>query len=368
MMVLTRCSAQSTISSAIFGAAVHQPASTMSGEQLVEPAPSRPSLGQLISLRHEYDLVVIPGFQSIGLFTLLMCKLLGKTCVLKVDSIEDTPESWIGGASALTGRGSRSRGRLLPLSLSFQIIIWRHIDAFVTTSHLVVDKLVAQGIDPAAIHTIPNSIDTEKFSKAQEEEKEILRARLRIPNEAAIVTCAGHFDHPDNSLLLLLRVWCEIVRRHENVCLMLVDSSGAGGPNDETGWVDFARAYAPDNCSIFFGSDLPVNDYLRASDIFVASVENTAFELTLLEAMACELPIVASRNTFTDKVIQQGQNGLIVERDDFQQLFEAIDALIGSTGGAKRIGRRARQTIEQNYSAESVAAAYERLFCAISRD
>jgi glycosyltransferase involved in cell wall biosynthesis len=358
MMVLTRCSAQSTITSAIFGAANYQPASTGSEKQLVEHGPSRPSLSQLIRLRHEYDLVVIPGFQSIGLFTLLMCKLLGKTCVLKVDSvdsIEDTPESWAGD-SALSGRGLRSWGWLL-----------RYIDAFVTASHSVADKLVAQGIEPATIHTIPNSIDVEKFSKVMEEEKESLRTRLRIPIEATIITCAGHFDYPDNGLSLLFRVWCEILRRHENVYLVLVDSSLSEWPKDKAELSLHTRPYAPDNCLIFSGGELPVVDYLRASDIFVSSVENAAFKLTLLEAMACELPIVASRIGDSDKIIQQGQNGLIVEQGDFQQLFEAIDALIVSFSGAKRLGRRARLTIEQNYSAESVVAAYERLFCAILR-
>jgi glycosyltransferase involved in cell wall biosynthesis len=370
MMVLTRCSAQSTIASAIFGAVADRRLSATSDGQLVKPDGSQPSFGsqpsltQLIRLRREYDLVFIPGFQTIGLFTLLICKLLGKTCILKVDNAEEVSE--LSFTSGLIGRSLRSQGLLFRALLSIHNRFLRYVDAFVTSSYSVADKLIARGIDPAIVHTIPDSVDVDKFRKATEEEKAILRGKLGIPVSTTVVACAGHSDRLDRGLSLLLRVWCEILRQHDNVLLLLVDSNTSDERGGQVEPGGLARSYVYEEGILFAGGELSVDSYLQASDVYVAVTENPAFKFSLLEAMACELPIIAARTDETDGVIRQGQNGLIVEKGDFQQLFEATEALVVNPVGAKRLGQCARKTIEQNYAVASVAEAYAKLFCAIA--
>jgi glycosyltransferase involved in cell wall biosynthesis len=147
----------------------------------------------------------------------------------------------------------------------------------------------------------------------------------------------------------------------------LADINPQASAEDQTELVNFIRDHGLDGCvNCVVGAEASAN-YLRIADIFVMLEDGVAADTILLEAMACELPIIATFNQETDKLIKQGQNGLLVEKDSFQQLFDTIETLILHTSGAKRLGKNARKTIEHTYAAESVAEAYSKLFCSISQ-
>lgn len=363
MMVLTRCSAQTYVTSALVGSATGHPLSAVAIEPL-DDSPSRPSLPQLIRLRHLYDLVLIPGFKAMGLLTLFVCKLLGKTCVLLIESVDDVSELSLTGSE--NGLQIRQNGLPHRVFLSLHKEFLRFIDAFITPSIAVADELVAFGIDRMIIHVIAESVDMEKFRKTSTEERAILRENLKLPVPMTIVTCAGRFE-PFSDSLVLLRVWGEILRQHENVLLVLVDPQSPDGADSANELVDYARLHLLDECVNFIRGGLAIEDYLRASDIFVIFDDGRGQGDMVLEAMACELPLIVGCTEQTNKYIRQGQNGLIVDKDNFQQLFDAIETLLVYPNGAKRLGANARKTVEENCATTSVVEAYEKLFCAISQ-
>jgi glycosyltransferase involved in cell wall biosynthesis len=366
MMVLARCSDQIFNDSVIATLVDAMPIPSPIARPGTEFGFAQPSLSQLITLRDEYDMVFISSFHALGLFTLLVCKLLGKTCVLNVGEPDEVDDLFLG-----VGNGN---GRLYPTGFlrgipsGIRHRVLRFVDAFITTSSSVAVKLADRGIDKNIIHTIPISIDTSQYFKARKPEKTALREKMGLSKKATIVVCAGRLDYLDGGLALLLRVWCEIQRQHNNAVLLFVHS----GPPDRQEGMDNLRRFVHsnliDNSVIFAESGPSLADYLRVSDIFVCPRERETFNATLIEAMACELPVVATAVGETSSIIRQGQSGLVVETGDFQQLFEAIGALIIHSDGALRLGRYARQTIEQHYTAESVKKAYERLLCSIATE
>ncbi len=87
----------------------------------------------------------------------------------------------------------------------------------------------------------------------------------------------------------------------------------------------------------------------------------------LLEALACERPVVASRAGAIESAIVHGVTGLLVPPGDADALAAAIDTLAGRTGLARAVARRGRQVVECRYDvtacarrfAETLEAAYD---------
>jgi glycosyltransferase involved in cell wall biosynthesis len=365
-MILARCSDQIYFNNVLAASPDNGPMTTPTAGQLMDIESVHPSMSQLIALRDEYDVVYISSFYALGLLTVLVCKLLGKFCVLNVGGSDDVDELFFSSGNK-EGR-ARWPGFLTGLLVTVRHRVLRSLDAFVTNSTPVAAKLAAHGVAPHLIHTIPKGVDTGLYVKANTPEKAALREKLGLPKWATLVTCAGSLDYFDNGVSLLLRVWCEILRQHRDVMLLFVHARPPDKPDGRVELDKFVSSYHLENCVIFAEGGQSLAEYLRVSDIFVSPGEKGASEMALIEAMACQLPVVATPADDAYGIIRQGQNGLVVEAGNFQQLFDAIDTLIAYPDGASRLGRCARDMIEQHYTADSVKKAYDDLFCAFVRE
>jgi len=92
-----------------------------------------------------------------------------------------------------------------------------------------------------------------------------------------------------------------------------------------------------------------ISDVLRNGGIFVRPSLTEGMPLTVLEAMASGLPIIATRVAGTSEIVIHNETGLLVEPGNVRQLAEAIKFLIQHPDEATRLGRNARTFIERYY-------------------
>jgi glycosyltransferase involved in cell wall biosynthesis len=109
-----------------------------------------------------------------------------------------------------------------------------------------------------------------------------------------------------------------------------------------------------------------IENYYRAADLVVMPSLREGLPVVVLEAMACGLPVVASRLAgSTDTVITDGVDGRLVEPGDVAGFAGAIGELLRDRPLAARIGAAARRTVEARYRIEQVAeqwlASYDEL-------
>ena len=104
-----------------------------------------------------------------------------------------------------------------------------------------------------------------------------------------------------------------------------------------------------------------MHEYLQAADIFVFPTQKEAFGISLIEAMACGLPVIATPVGGLNDILVDEQNGLVVEPGDEEELFSALDALILDRPRAEALGRMALNTVRTRYSVESVISEYVQL-------
>jgi len=317
------------------------------------------SLPALVRLRRQYDLIFVSGFRLLGVPAVLISRLLGKACILKADSRGEMSGSYFTAGLA--------RLRLRPSSFAFRLFlgvrntILRRADAFVAISEEMARELVIHGVDPADIHMIPNGVDTKRFHPVTEDEKLKLRRKLGLPVTGKIVSFTGRLVSY-KGLPLLLRVWQEIQRKHRDVRLVLVGSGGLDIHNCEAELKAYVDAHSLQDSVRFTGDVHNVYEYLQASDIFAFPTGSEAFGISLIEAMACGLPVISTGVGGLEDILQHRRNGLLVEPGNHRQLYEALECLLADHALAGCLGKAARQTVEDRYSMETVTREYVQLF------
>ena len=87
--------------------------------------------------------------------------------------------------------------------------------------------------------------------------------------------------------------------------------------------------------------------------------------MSILEAMATGLPVIATKVGGIPEVIQDGQNGILVPPQDPVSLANAICRVLDDHKLAASLGGKARLTIEENYSLPAVTKAYTKLYLSL---
>jgi len=358
-MLLTRRSDRSLKRLERYGAITVHRLPPVGGGQLKKWGLLFSSLPTLIKLRNQYDLIFVSGFRIVGITAVLASKLFHKKCVLKADSQGEMSGEFF-------NNGLQKLG-IAPTWLPFRVFlglrnkILEKADAFSAISSDIAAEFSSNGIQSRQIHIIPNSVDTTHFFPATPDHKSILRKKLGIPKNAIIVIYTGRLVSY-KGLPLLLRVWQEICRKHNGVRLFLLGIGGLDIHNCEAELKSFVESNKLEHYVHFTGSVQNVPEYLQASDIFAFPTENDAFPSSLIEAMACALPVVATPIGAIKTILTDKHNGLVVQPGDFQQLYHALDSLILDKELTSRLGQAARKTVQANYSTETVTKKYLTLF------
>ncbi len=313
----------------------------------------------LIRLRDQYDLIFVSGYRIIGLTAVLVGKLFRKPVILKADSQGELSGEFF--ESGLK-KFSLSRAALLfRLFLGLRNGILKKANAFSAISPEIASEWTSNEAPPNKVHLIPNAVDTTRFTPVSSEEKSLLRTKLKLSPTATIAIYTGRLVSY-KGLPLLMKVWDDVRHCHENAILLLAGTGGLDIHNCETQLLGAVKSAHLEENVLFLGSVENIPEYLRASDLFVFPTENDAFPSSLIEAMACGLPVVTTPVGAIKTIVADQQTGLIVEPGNRQQLYEALLAIISDKTLAFKLGQAGRQVVEERYSAGSTVAKYLALF------
>jgi glycosyltransferase involved in cell wall biosynthesis len=154
---------------------------------------------------------------------------------------------------------------------------------------------------------------------------------------------------------LLLEVWPDIHSRHPDAVLIIIGE----GPLEE----QIISADLPG--LIYRGSQRDVTPFLQAADVLLMPSDSEGLPMTLLEAMACGLTVVASSVGGIPEVIADGFSGRLIPVDDPAALKETIEDVLGNESVRDAIGQEGRSVIEEGYSIEKVAEKLRELYSGI---
>jgi glycosyltransferase involved in cell wall biosynthesis len=317
------------------------------------------SIPALIRLRHRYDLIFVSGYRIIGLTAVLVGKLIRKPVILKADSQGEMSGEFFD--SGLKKIGISHSSFPFNVFLWFRNYILKKADRFSAISPEIGTEWTTAGIPSDNIHLIPNAVDTVRFVHVESVQKARLRKKLGLPPDAVIAIYTGRLVSY-KGLPLLLRVWKDICCKHENALLLLAGTGGLDIHNCEAELREFVASSNMEKHVLFLGAVKNVEEYLQAADVFVFPTENDAFPSSVVEAMACELPVVTTPVGAIKTVIAHKETGWLIQPRNDQQLFDALHVLLSDPQLASRLGLAARQSVQEKYSAKTVTGKYLSLF------
>lgn len=254
-------------------------------------------------------------------------------------------------------RGDIVKLKRRPMWRSYLRRLVRSVDAFLVISHEIDEELAALGIPPEKRIFLPNGVDAIRCMPVSEEGRQKLRARLSLPIQARLVMYAGRLV-PEKRVDHLLKIWPG-VRSKFPLAHLLIVGGGAEQNRLEALRVDGVQ---------FTGQVQDAVPYLQASDVFVLPSSTEGLSNSMLEAMACGLPVLATSVGGAPDVIRHEASGWLIPPEDMDALQRGLETLLADASLRLRLGVQARQRILADFSMDSVARRLAALYQKLIRD
>lgn len=232
----------------------------------------------------------------------------------------------------------------------------------IAVSRAVADKVQAQRVcDDRKILVIPNGIDLKRFEAPLSEtarqtvrDKLCVRRLLLVGTVGSLLPMKGHDD--------FIRAAAIIQSQRDDVDFVIVGddekrnrSHGAFlerlilelGLKDRVHLVNWT-----DDLSTFY----------RALDVYVSSSHSESFGLSIVEAMASGLPVVATATDGAKEIIEDNRTGLLVPIGDVGKTAEAILNLLDNASERSRLGMNARDDAGRRFGLERMVDAVEQVY------
>ncbi|HCJ66688.1 MAG TPA: hypothetical protein DHV62_05005 [Elusimicrobia bacterium] len=295
----------------------------------------------LVKKRNHYQIIHVHLASSPAITAVILGKLLQKKVIVKF------------GASREFGDIHTSEQRFIgKLKLE---ILKKYADCFIAPSKEIKEEMIQFGFSVKKVFTIPNGVDIHKFFPVTPERKSTIREKLEL-KYPRIVTFVGRLTK-QKGLDFLIRGWRKICTNTFEIHLLLI------GDGEERNNIENLIAQLKiQNMVHLLGNRHNIVDLLQASDIFILPSLAEGLSNALLEAMSCSLPVIATNIGGTAEIIENRTNGVLIELNSINQLYEGIIALTTNPELSSTLGRNARNTVKENYSIEKITQSYISLY------
>ncbi len=272
---------------------------------------------------------------------------------------------------ATASRGTGVRCRVTPVHSTG---LWKKKGSFTFIDRLVLtryDRVIAlsnihadyvarhSGIERSRIAIVNNGIDTERFKPVPSpEHRERIRESLSLAPDDYVVTIVAVL-RPEKNHEMFLRAAARFRAGGGRGRFLIV------GDGEEAGKLHgLTRELALDDIVRFMGVRDDIPSILAASDVSVLCSHPVVetFPLSVIEAMASGVPVVATAVGSIPEMIEDGSEGFIVPPGDVRALADALLLLRRDAGRRGEMGARARERAESLFSEDRMVEEHASLF------
>ncbi len=206
------------------------------------------------------------------------------------------------------------------------------------------------GVRSERIAVLPNGVDVDFFDPGR---FAAARAELGIPPRRFVCVTVASLTSAKNPLMLV-----DVARRvgPEVHFVWVGDGPLRGALEEQIGRCELTGAFT------LAGQLDDVRPWLAAADVFILPSDTEAAPLSVLEAMAMQVPVVATRAGTVGALLSATQTGVLVEPGDAVAMARAVEGLRASPGHRRVMGVRGRSAVVERYSMEHMLDAYQRAF------
>lgn len=200
----------------------------------------------------------------------------------------------------------------------------------------------------------PPPVNAYKFIPIDEHKakRETIREGLGVSPDTVLLTYVAELITNKNQIYLL-EVMKLLKDRGRNVKLMLV------GPEHDDGFTERkAKELGLADDVLLMGWRNDIADLLCASDIYVASSIREGFGVNIIEAMLCELPVVASNNRGHRESVIDGENGFLVELNEPEKFAGRVEEIMNDNALRERFVAEGKKTYDRMFAVPAEEVLY----------
>lgn len=235
---------------------------------------------------------------------------------------------------------------LTPITDGFIAVAASHGRHLIEREHLPEQK----------VSVIPNGVDTYRFRSLPDSGLAV-RAKLGIPPLAPVCGIVAAL-RPEKNHSLFLRAAALTAKHRPDAHFIIV---GDGPEREKLERIASGAGMARSVHWVGSRSDIP--QVLSAFDVFALTSHNEANPVSILEAMACEIPVVSTRVGSIAESVFDGKTGYLVQPGDAEALAKHWLSLFSDRTLTRSLGSAGRTSVETNGALERMVAGYERLIC-----
>ena len=226
-------------------------------------------------------------------------------------------------------------------------------DGLVALTEVERKQMIRLGLDASKICVIPNGLDLDVYRNLPS--GEIFRRKMRIANH--LILYAGRIDTASKGCDILVEA-ISLTQKKVGRCTVIFAGPDWGSKQYLT---QLSRSL---NVSTIFTGNLnpqELGSAFLACDVFVMPSIKEAFGLSILEAMLCGAPVVASNVGGIPAVVQDGQTGILVPPGDRMALADAICRILEDRRLSSRLTENAK-ALAARYSIDRTVEELEKFY------
>jgi L-malate glycosyltransferase len=239
-------------------------------------------------------------------------------------------------------------------------LLGRMFDQVQTVSDQVRSYSIDQdGLDPSKVVTLHNGIDLDDI----EAMPALNRVELGLENASHVIVAVGNI-RPVKGIDVLLQAMVQVCKKYPKAVLAIV-----GGVNNQQYFSSLEELIVSlglkQNVK-FLGYRSQAIETLKSCDVYCQSSRSEGLPNSLLEAMACGLPCVATSVGGTPEIIADDSNGFLVPPENPRLIADRILGLLRDPQRARAIGEAGRRTVADRFTTEMMVqrlvTCYEEIF------
>jgi len=229
------------------------------------------------------------------------------------------------------------------------------VHCFVTVSRELTDWLQASaGVAPRKIRTICNGVDLARFARPRS--RLLARSELGFTDEEFVIGTVGRLDLIKNQASLI-QVVPDLIAEFPQLRLVIVGS----GPCLSSLEL-LVKQFDLAGKILLTGEKDDVVPLMQAFDVFALPSLFEGISNTVLEAMACGLPVIATRVGGNIELVEEGVTGLLIPQQDQGALRNSLRSYLEQPSLARVHGTGGRQRVEQKFSLNRMVSAYDEMY------
>lgn len=224
-------------------------------------------------------------------------------------------------------------------------------DAVTAVSHYLRERTVQEFGTSRPIEVIHNFVNCDVFKKTADPD---FRLRFADPDECLMIHISNF--RPVKRVADVIEIFAAARRKCRAKLLMVGD--GPDRPNAE--WLADKRGVAAD--VHFAGKWDRMDKLLSVSDVLLLPSELESFGLVALEAMASEVPVIATRVGGIPEVLDDGRDGFLFDVGDVDGMADAAASLVTSPDLRLKMGQSGRRHAKDKFCHEGIVKQYVDLY------